>query len=137
MSPHLLARMLQKSLSGHPILIIESGPAVEIIEPNKAGLHEKLMAVPHASLHKAGTYIIGTETEVFYVGEGGPGNKQGAGNMGHRVFQHMNTPWMDEARVICMVPIMPAEFSRLGEQTALAIHFQIAGRLPKGNSIFR
>ena len=83
-------------------------------------------------IHKAGVYILGSDTKVFYIGEGGASKDAPGGTIGHRVFQHLNKKsWRNQVRVICLLPISPREFSKLGEQLALAAHFQSQnGNLP-------
>jgi hypothetical protein len=116
---------------------IEVGKPTHIASDDLASLRLALIESGNRSdkpIHKAGTYIIGNETEVIYVGEGGPGKPQGTGTMGHRIFQHIKQEiWMSEARIIFLVPIIPAEYSCLGEQEALALHFHKEQRLPKYN----
>ena len=90
-------------------------------------------------IHKAGVYILGNDTKVFYIGEGGPSKDAPGGTMGHRVFQHLDKKsWRKQVRVICLLPILPREFSKLGEQLALAAHFQSQdGKLPVQQKCWR
>ena len=52
--------------------------------------------------------------------------------MGHRVYQHLKLKeWKEEIKQIFYIAIYPSEFSRLGEQIGLALHYTKTGELPK------
>jgi hypothetical protein len=136
MQPHILAKKLYESLSEHSILHIKVSHPTSIDGLDRVSLRNKIFLdkSPDNPVHGAGVYIIGSYTEVLRVGEAGMGN----GSMGLRVYRHLEKGlWIDEARVAFFVPISPPEFRRLGEQTALAIHFQTERRLPKLNYDWR
>jgi len=141
MRSDVLVQMLCESFSTHPILRANIASPIRVDGIGRAGLRENLMKedVLHQSIHKAGVYIFANEAEILRVGEGGPDYvKVGTGKMGSRAFDHLRLEeWTDEANVIYLLAILPAEFSRLAEQMAFALHYQVENRLPKYNSVWR
>lgn len=81
-----------------------------------------------SGVDNAGVYIIGNHDDVLKIGEAG--KKRG---MANRIFRQMNEDWMNKATTVFFVPINPGEFSRLGEQMALALYFNEHKRLPMCN----
>lgn len=138
MRSDILVQMLCESFSAHPILRTDIASPIRVDGAGREELRKNPIE-SNQSIHKAGVYIFANESEILRVGEGGPDyEKTGTGKMGSRAFRCIKeADWMDEANVIHLIPILPAEFSRLGEQMALALHYQIERRLPKYNSIWR
>lgn len=116
-------------------LDINIEPTVTIIGDSIDSIRENLQIIENdkaISIHKAGVYIICSNSEVLYIGEGGKGRSKDSGNMGHRVYQHLKfKEWKNEIRQVFYVAICPGEFSRLGEQIGFALHHKKTNRLPK------
>jgi len=83
-----LSKMLCESLRSHTIIKIETDSTISVtgdnLEEISHGLQEK-----DTIINKAGIYILGNETEILYIGEGGPSKIGDGGTMGHRVYHHL------------------------------------------------
>lgn len=131
-----------ESLQSLKLISINAQPPIKVMGDDLESIKKELQELEKKnprSIDKAGTYFICGKNEVLYIGEGGiDKNKEDSGTMGHRVYKHMaSVSWSDEIRVIFYVPINPREFSRLGEQLALALHFSKSNNLPKYQKIWR
>lgn len=103
--------------------ILAEGKDMEIL-----GLNLNKEQANKSGVDNAGIYIIGNHEDVLKIGEAG--KKRG---MANRIFRQMNEDWMNKATMVFFVTINPGEFSRLGEQMALALYFNEHKRLPMCN----
>jgi hypothetical protein len=140
MRSEMLIQMLCESFSNLPALRVKVNSPIKVHGMGREELRKSLIQEDalNNSIHKAGVYVFANEIEVLRIGEGDPDyNKIGTGKMGSRAFKRLEEDWVDEASIIYLVPILPAAFSRLGEQMAFALHYQVERRLPKYNSVWR
>jgi hypothetical protein len=87
MQPHILAQRLYESLSEHSILLIKVDRPTSIDGPDRVSLRNNLFLdkSPDSPVHRAGVYIIGSNTEVLRIGEAGGGDA----SMGGRAFKRL------------------------------------------------
>jgi len=130
MHPKRLMEKLCKCLDSCVIIpktirvpILAEGKDMEIL-----GLNLNKEQANKSGVDNAGIYIIGNHEDVLKIGEAG--KKRG---MANRIFRQMNEDWMNKATMVFFVTINPGEFSRLGEQMALALYFNEHKRLPMCN----
>ena len=131
-----LAKLVKKTLEEIDSIAISLEKEIYFKGNNLEELNKDIKTgIENRAIHKAGVYIIGTESDILYIGDGGKSNKnEDEGTMGHRIIQHLyKTDWRDDARNVCFIPVYPREFSRLAEQIALAIYFHKYNKLPSQN----
>jgi hypothetical protein len=139
MKPKKLTKQLCDWLKASTMIRAEVGDPIFVTGDDLENLRLNLIEESKENtINRAGVYIIGNEEDVIRVGEGGKGKDDTGGTMGHRVFQHIaKQEWMKQASVVCFIPIHPGQYSRLGEQMALACYFQNKQRLPEHNKAWR